>query len=485
MFKPLLLIVVMIAIAACRQPTLIEISRIQHVENGLLPAVNVRGVTAPPPMKLADRMAYYHVPGVGIAVVNNGALEWARGYGVVGARETRPVTTDTLFQAASISKPLTAMAALTLVQDGRLSLDEDVNLKLKSWRVPDNTFTAGHKVTLRALLAHNAGFNVEDVGSYAAGEPWPTLVQALDGLPPAHSSPIRVEAEPGKAFRYSGGGYSVIQQLLIDVTGKPFPDLMQELVLGRLGMTSSTFRQPLPAERDAVAAIGHDVNGEPLPDRWHIFPQAAAAGLWTTPSDLARFAIEMQRSFKGESHAVLSMAMTKEMMTPRLAGYGFGWWVGGTGTRASFSHPGKNEGFLCMLFGYLDTGQGAVVMTNGDGGNPLFNEILRAISHEYGWPDYQQREKTAVAGNPAAYPSYAGEYEVSGLRVTISQRGQDLFVQAPPTWPQPIKLYPAGGDQFFLVDEDVDLSFAKDTQGRVVELRALARGQNGVAKKVR
>jgi CubicO group peptidase (beta-lactamase class C family) len=484
-FKPLLLIVVMIAIAACRQPTLIEISRIQHVKNGLLPAVSVRGVTAPPPMTLTDRMAYYHVPGVSIAVVNNGVLEWARGYGVAAARETRSVTTDTLFQAASISKPLTAVAALALVQDGRLSLDEDVNLKLKSWRVPDNAFTSGQKVTLRALLAHNAGFNVEDVGSYALGEPLPTLVQALDGVPPAHSPPIRVEAEPGKKFRYSGGGYSVIQQLLIDVTGKPFPDLMQELVLGRLGMTSSTFRQPLPAEREAAAAIGHDVNGEPLPGRWHIFPQAAAAGLWTTPSDLARFAIEMQRSFKGESHAVLSMAMTKEMMTPRLAGYGFGWWVGGTGTRASFSHPGQNEGFLCMLFAYLDTGQGAVVMTNGDGGNALFNEILRAISHEYSWPDYQQREKTAVAGNPAAYPSYAGEYEVSGIRVTISQRGQDLFVQAPPTWPQPLKLYPAGADRFFLVDEDVDLSFAKDTQGRVVELRAVARGQNGVAKKVR
>ena len=436
-------------------------------------------------MKLANRMAYYHVPGVGIAVINNGALEWARGYGVAAAHETSPVTTDTLFQAASISKPLTAMAALALVQDGRLSLDEDVNLKLKSWRVPDNTFTARQKVTLRALLAHNAGFNAEDVGSYAAGEPLPTLVQALDGLPPAHSPPIRVEAEPGKQFRYSGGGYSVIQQLLSDVTGRPFPDLMQDVVLHRLGMTSSTFRQPLPAEREMAAATGHDVNGQPLPGRWHIFPQAAAAGLWTTPSDLARFATEMQRSFKGESNAVVSMAMTKEMTTPRLAGYGFGWWVRGTGPRASFSHPGKNEGFLCMLFAYLETGQGAVVMTNGDGGNALFNEILRAIAHEYGWPDYHQREKTPVAGNPAAYPSYAGEYEVNGIRVTISQRGQDLFVQAPPTWPQPLKLYPAGDDQFFLVDEDVDLSFARDTQGRVVEMRAQAGGQNGVAKKVR
>jgi CubicO group peptidase (beta-lactamase class C family) len=483
--KPLLLIVVMVVIAACRQPSVIEISRIQHVENGLLPAIRVRGAIAPPPMKLADRMAYYHVPGVSIAVINNGEIEWARGYGVAAAHEKRPVTTGTLFQAASISKPVTALAALRLVQEGTLSLDENVNVKLKSWRVPDNTFTARQKVTLRMLLGHSAGFNVEDVGSYAAGESLPTLVQALDGVPPAHSPPIRVEAEPGKAFRYSGGGYSVIQQLLMDVTGKSFADLMQDLVLGRLGMTSSTFRQPLPAERAAEAATGHDVHGEPLPGRWHIFPQAAAAGLWTTPSDLARFAIGIERSFNGKSDAVLSMATTKEMLTPGLAGYGLGWWVGSTGGRASFSHPGQNEGFLCMLFAYVDTRQGAVVMTNGDRGNGLFNEILRAIAREYGWPDYRQREKIVVAGNAAAYRSFLGEYEVNGLLMTISQTGQDLFVQAPPIWPQPLKLFPAGDDRFFLVDEDVDLSFAKDTQGRVVEMRALAGGQNVVAKKVR
>jgi CubicO group peptidase (beta-lactamase class C family) len=479
------LIPLILAIAGCRHPVVLDATHIEHVENGLLPAISIHGLPAAPPLKLADRMAYYKVPGVSIAIINNGTLEWAKGYGTIAAKSTQPVTTSTLFQAASISKPVTAMAALALVQSGRLNLDENVNAQLKSWQLPDNKFTADQKVTLRHLLSHTAGLNVEDVGSYSAGESLPTLVQALDGSPPAHSVPIRVEMLPGKQFRYSGGGFSVIQQLLIDAAAKPFPDLMQDFVLRKAGMTSSTFRQPLPSEMESTAATGHDVNGGPYQGRWYTFPQAAAAGLWTTPSDLARFAIEVQRSFKGEAHSVLSKNMTKQMLTPQLAGYGLGLWVGGHDKSASFSHPGKNEGFTCMLFAYVETGQGAVVMTNGDGGNGLFNEILRAIAHEYGWPDYRQREKTAVTVSPTVYPSYVGEYEVSGIRVTVSATADQLFVHAPPVWPQRVRLYPSGDDRFFLVDEDVDLTFAKDPQGRVVEIRALANGQNVIAKKVK
>lgn len=473
-----------LGLAGCRQSTAVENNRAEHVENGLLPAVSIRGLTPAPPMKLADRMAHYRVPGVSVAVINNGALEWAKGYGTLTAKGTVPVTTGTLFQAASISKPVTALAALSLVQRGTLHLDDDVNASLESWRVPDNAFTKQRKVTLRQLLSHSAGFNVEDVGSYAAGESLPSLLHTLDGRPPAHSDPIRVETVPGTQFRYSGGGYSVIQQLLIDVTRKPFPELMRDLVLDRSGMTSSTFQQPIPSGMESIAATGHDANGDPIEGRWYTFPQAAAAGLWTTPSDLARFAVELQRAYNGAPDAVLSVSLTKQMFTPQLNGYGLGVWLGGRDRSASFSHPGKNEGFTCMLFAYLDTGQGAVVMTNGDGGNGLFNEILRAIAHDYGWPDYRQREKTVVAANPAVYASYVGEYEVGGMRVTVSTTAEQLFVQ-PPAWPQRVRLYPSGDDRFFVVDEELDLTFGKDSQGRVVELRALAGGQNVTAKKVK
>ena len=458
--------------------------RIRRVETGLLPITASKDRMGSR-VAIRERMRAFGVPGLSVAVINDSRIAWAKGYGLADSRTGRAVTTDTLFQAASISKPLTAMAALSLVQAGKLALDENVNLQLKSWQVPDNEFTKDQKVTLRRLLNHGAGVTVEDVGSYGADEALPTLVQALDGLTPAHSQPIRVDVVPGTKWRYSGGGYSVVQQLLIDVTAEPFAELMQELVLHKIGMTHSTFDQPLPHDRETVAATGHDVNGEPLKGRWHIFPQAAAAGLWTTPTDLAQFAIELQESYKGKSNRVLSVDMTRQMLTKQLGGYGLGLWLGGKEKVTNFSHAGQNEGFTCILVAYLDTGQGAVIMTNGDRGSGLFNEILRAIAREYGWPDYQPTEKTVADVNPAVYRSYVGEYDANGIRATISTDGEQLFAFASPLGPQRVRLYPSAEDRFFLLDQDVDLTFVKDTQGHVTEMRALANGQAVTAIRVK
>src|SRR5688572_3347552 len=362
-------------------------------------------------MDLAERMAHYKVPGVSIAVIDKGDIAWAKGYGVLDAHGTTPVTTDARFQAASISKPVAAMAALALVQQGRLSLDEDVNLPLTSSHVPDSEFTRVQKVTLRRLLSHSAGLTRGDVGSYAAGDAVPSLVQALEGRTPANLPALRVDNVPGSTWRYSGGGYSVMQQLLIDVTGKPFAGLLQEIVLGKIGMTRSTFIQPLPDEWDARAASGHDVNGQPIKGRWRTFPETAAAGLWTTPSDVARFAIELQRAASGQSTRVLSADTAKLMLTKQLNGYGFGAWLGGGAQVTTFSHGGSNEGYRCMLFAYVATGQGAVVMTNGDGGDGLFNEVMRAIAHEYDWPDYRPTEKTVAQIDRVIYQMYVGRYD--------------------------------------------------------------------------
>ena len=276
----------------------------------------------------------------------------------------------------------------------------------------------------------------------------------------------------------------MVQQLLIDVTGKPFPDLMQELVLSRVRMASSTFRQPLPPDLEPVAATAHQITGDPFKGRWFTFPQAAAAGLWTTPSDLAHFAIEIQRAYRGQS-SVLSTDMANQMLTSQPSGYGLGLWLGGKDQSRSFSHGGKNEAFTCMLFAYLETGQGAVVMTNGDGGNGLLNEILRALAHEYSWPDYQPPEKTAVPATPEAYPAYAGEYDVRGIRTTIRTNGDRLFLLAPPVWPQPVPLYQFGDDRFFLVDEDIDVTFVKDGQGRVISMYVVGGGQTVAANRVK
>ncbi len=465
------------------QKTAPETDRIQRIENGLLPGVIIKGQAAP--MKLADRMAHYKVPGVSVAIINNGKLEWANGYGVIEAGGTKPVTTETRFQAASISKPVAAMAALALVQQGKLSLDENVNLKLKSWQVPDSEFTKELKVTLRRLVSHSAGLTVHGFRGYAADEAVPTLVQALNGQKPANSAPIRVDILPSSKWRYSGGGYNVTQQLMIDVTGKPFPALMQALVLGKIGMKHSTYQQPLPKEWEAFGAVGHRANGEQIKGRWHTYPEMAAAGLWTTPSDLARFAMELQQSLQGKANKVLSAEMTKQMLTKQMGDYGLGIGLGGKEKITTFSHGGSNEGFRCMLFAYVESGQGAVVMTNGDRGSSLASEILRSIARAYGWPDYQPTEKTVAPVNPEIYPAYVGKYDAGGSTVTISTEAGRLYILAPPLGPQRVALYPSAESRFFVLEDNLEISFVKDAQGTVTDLQALAGGNTMTAKRVK
>ena len=476
-----LLALAVTAITTDRAP---DADRILRIENGLLPGTVIAG--EPATMSLAERMAHYKVPGVSVAVIDKGDIAWAKAYGVLEAHGTTPVTTDTRFQAASISKPVAAMAALALVQQGRLNLDEDVNRALTSWRLPESEFTRDQKVTLRRLLSHSAGLSRGDVGSYAAGEAMPSLVQALEGRPPANLPPLRVDNVPGSTWRYSGGGYSVMQQLLSDVTGKPFAALLQELVLGKIGMTQSTFDQPLPEEWEAIAARGHDVNGQVLKGRWRTFPETAAAGLWSTPSDLARFAMELQRAAQGQSARVLSAETAKLMLTKQLNGYGFGVWLGGGDNGTTFSHGGSNEGYRCLLFAYATAGQGAVVMTNGDGGDGLFNEVMRAIANEYDWPDYRPTEKTMARIDPAIYQAYVGHYDESGESgITVSTDRGQLYIAAPPFGPEPLRLYPSTPDRFFILEGTLEFSFHQDTQGRVTELQIHAGDQTSSATKMK
>jgi CubicO group peptidase (beta-lactamase class C family) len=459
--------------------------RIKRVENGLLPPVIIKGRPSGQ-SKIADRMAFFKVPGVSVAVINNGAIEWARGYGVAEAGAAQPVTEDTLFQAASISKPVAAMGALRLVQEGKLALDEDVNKQLVSWKVPENDFTKQKKVTLRALLSHTAGMTVHGFRGYAADEPVPTLLQVLDGEKPANSAPVRVDILPGSQWRYSGGGISVAQQMVVDVTGKPFPQFMREAVLDRLGMKHSTYEQPLPKTLASAAATGHRTSGLKVQGKWHTYPEMAAAGLWTTPSDLARFAIEIQRSRAGKSNKVLSADMTNQMLTPVRGDYGLGIGVRGTGKGLSFSHGGSNEGFRCFLFAYAETGQGAVIMTNGDGGAGLANEILRGIAREYGWADYAVKERAVADVDPKIYEAYSGWYDVGrGGLLNISTENGRLFIKAPPFGPDKVELYPETETKYFITLDEVLFTFTRDEKGEVTELVIEPPGQTLRAKRVK
>ncbi len=462
--------------------------KIRRIENGLLLPVIVKGEPSVP-MKLADRMQFYKTPGVSIAFINNGRIEWARGYGVrqIGSRE--PVTTETLFQAGSISKAITAIAALRLVEAGKLNLDEDVNRKLASWKFPESEFTKEKKVTLRRLLSHSAGVNVSSFTGYLSGEQVPTLVQVLDGIKPANSPAVLVEAIPGSRFNYSGGGFTIVQQLLVDTRKKPFPDLMRELVFEPLKMKHSAFEQTLPKNLAVLAAAGHNASGDAPTGKRRVFPEMAAAGMWTTPSDLARLVIEVQRAQAGKSNKFLSAATVNKMLAVQSGEWGLGFSVEGAGLARRFGHGGSTLEFNSYLTAYSQTGQGAIIMTNSLRGNALLNEILRSIAREYGWSDFQSKERTIAKIDPKVYANYTGRYEFefsSDYIVTIGTEAGNLTTELKqPTGQSKAVIYPQSETRFFRKDVDVEVSFVKDETGRVTHLIFHQEGQELRAKRVK
>jgi CubicO group peptidase (beta-lactamase class C family) len=388
---------VLILSAAIRpNPTLAQTSselaaRIQRVENGI-PPILFSDTQPPLQLSIEELMRLYKVPGLSVAVIDNFKIAWAKGYGVTETGSHNPVTVHTLFQAGSISKPVAATGTLSLVQQGKLSLDQNVNGRLKSWQVPDNEFTKDQKVTLRRILSHSAGLTVHGFPGYQVGSPIPTLVQIFNGEPPANTAAIRVEIVPGTKFQYSGGGVTIEQQLLIDVTGKPFPEFMHEAVFEKIGMADSAYEQPLPAVHAAMAATGTHSDGTAVPGKWHVYPEMAAAGLWTNATDLAKFGIEIALSKQGKANHVLSEAMTREMLKPQIDQIGLGFFLGQYKNPEEFGHEGDDDGFQAILIMFADSGKGLAIMANSDNGVTLANHLIRSVAKEYAWeytPDQQ------------------------------------------------------------------------------------------------
>jgi len=438
-------------------------SRIHEVENGLVPPVVVTG--QPPVRKtLLQEMEERHVPAVSVAVIHGGKIEWAKGYGVV--REGgAPVTPETLFQAASISKSLTATAALHLVEAGKLSLDAPIQTELKSWTLPQNSFTAQQPVTLRELLSHTAGTTVHGFKGYASGEPVPTLVQVLNGQKPANSDPIVVSALPGKAFSYSGGGFTIMQQAVIDAIGEPFPATMKKLVLGPAGMTNSTYQQPLDPKLLPKVAMPVNEKGVPIVGGPYTYPEMAAAGLWTTPTDLSKWIIEMQQSLVGKANHILTTSMTRTMLTPVQSDYGLGVETRDTNGRRSFSHSGSNVGYRAYYIGYED-GDGAVIMTNSENGSPLAMDLVRSIAHVYDWPDFKQTERTAVTLPPASLTPYVGKFTATNMPdfEVLSRGDQLLFVIRGDSQP----LLASAPAHFFTTETTMEVRFNSPDSGAVI-----------------
>jgi CubicO group peptidase (beta-lactamase class C family) len=334
---------------------------------------------------ITQRMRERNITGLSLAVIDDGKIVKAQGYGFTDKSNHIAVTPDTLFQAGSISKPVAAVGTLHLVEQGKLSLDADVNGQLRTWKVPENEFTKEKKVTLRGILSHSAGLTVHGFPGYDVESPRPSLVQVLDGVRPANTAAIRVDIVPGSLSRYSGGGYIVMQQLVMDVTKQPFAKFMQDTVLKPLGMTNSTYEQPLPADWAARTAAGFYISGKPVKGRWHVYPEQAAAGLWTTASDLARFEISIQQAFAGTSNPVISQATVRQMLTKQKGEVGLGLFLQGEGARLVFMHNGRDEGFDADMAAFANTGKGAVVLINANDDSGVIKDIIEAVGKEYHW----------------------------------------------------------------------------------------------------
>ena len=339
------------------------------------------GLSAPQHLDLDQALQALKIPSVSIALIDRGEVAWARAYGGSGT------STRTLYQAASLSKLVAAVAAMRLVQQGQLDLDGNVNAALSSWHIPDSALTRGHPVTVRGLLSMTGGIGVPGYVGYEPGAPLPTLVQILDGVPPANSPPVRVEIVPGSRYAYSGGGYEIVQAIIQDVAQSPFEEALQDLVLRPAGMADSLFAQPLPTTLVPRAATGHDADGRELPGGWRVVPELAAGGLWSTPMDLAKLLIEIARAYRGEASPLLDRETAQTMLTPQNGGpYGLGGAVSGSGPSLVLMKRGQNVGYQSYMLIFPETGQGLVVMTGSDNGTTLAAALIHRAARAYGWP---------------------------------------------------------------------------------------------------
>ncbi len=444
-------------------------SRIARIEADLEPPVRVQGrpVTH---QTLAQEMAAHHTPSISVAVVDHGKIVWARAYGLADVETARAATTRTMFQAGSISKPVAASGAMRLIQEGRLALDIPANEQLKSWQIPDNDFTKGHPVTLRHLLTHTAGMTVHGFPGYAAGAPVPSVVQVLEGKPPANTPAVVAERTPGTFWNYSGGGITIAQLMMTDAAGQPFPEILRSRVFGPVGMADSTYEQPLPAARAPVAATGYSRTGTPVPGHYHTYPEMAAAGLWTTPSDLAKWTIALEQAYDGSSTRLMSKASARTMLTEGLGHWGIGIELGGSGRDFHFTHGGDDVGFKANFMAWPQGRRAVVAMANGDDGMVVALELMQAVAREYGWKGLDPREIKAVTLSAAQVKDVLGSYG-HGLAV-VSAEGSDLRVTYGGAR---VELFPMGDDQFLAdpAGANVELKFARGPDGQVKTLTAM------------
>jgi CubicO group peptidase (beta-lactamase class C family) len=440
----------------------VDSAKIAAVERNILPNLQLEADT---PMTIQQRMAFYKVKGMSVAVIQNYKVIWAKGYGMANDSLHAPVTTHTLFQAGSISKSLNSVGVMKLVQDKKIDLYADINTYLTTWKFPYDSLSKGKKISTANLLSHTAGLSVHGFGGYANGKPIPTIVQILDGQKPANSPAIRSLFAPGLRYQYSGGGITISQLMLMDITGQPYAPWMYKNVLKPMGMTESTYEQPPVSVKPGLLATGYRTNGEQIPGRYHVYPEQAAAGLWTNATDLSKYVIETQLAYAGKSHKVLDQQTTQLRLTPYIdKSAALGCFIMNLDSVKYFEHDGADEGFRAEYYGSLEGGNGVVVMVNSDNGN-IMPEVVSSVARVYGFKGLNRTKvKRIVAVPDTILEKYAGQYQVEpGTVLTITRQGNNLYGQV--TGQGKVQLFAEAQNKFFLKVADVAIEFIMNDKG--------------------
>lgn len=442
--------------------------RIRQVENGLTENIQTSDSA---PFNLLERMKHFKVQGLSIAVIKDYKVDFAKGYGFADTEKKIRVSDKTLFQAASISKSLNSLAILTLFKDRNLDLYADINTYLKSWRFPYDSISKGKKINMANLLSHTAGLNVHGFGGYEAGKPLPSVIQILNGESPANSDSVHSLFAPGTRQEYSGGGTTISQLVLTDITGQRYENYLLDQVLKPLGMLSSTFAQPPTGIRQELLSAGYDGDGKEVKGKYHIYPEQAAAGLWTNPRDLAKYIIETQLAYEGKSAKVLDQQHTKLRLSPYMNknGAALGVFVEDYDGIKYFGHGAGNAGFTGGYYGSFEGGNGLVVMVNSDNGE-IVQELINSISTVYGFKGLSKTKKVILADVPDQdLNRYLGNYQLTPeLVLTVSREGKKVFVQA--TGQPRIEAFAESSNKFFFKTIQASMEFVKDQNGLIKEM---------------
>lgn len=456
---------------------------ILKIETGLLPAIVIENedrIT----YSIIERMQYYDVPGLSIAVIKDNKIEWAKSYGVKEKGTTDIVTLNTMFQAASMSKPITGIVAVKLAEQGKIDLYKSVNEQLSSWQIPENEFTEKTAVTPELLLMHLGGINVHGFHGYSASDTIPTIIDILNGTSPANSEPMEVVFEPGTKWEYSGGGYTILQLLMEDVSGKPFPQLMKESLFDPLGIKNSTFSHNLSKSEEESIAKAYKYDGSMVDGGYNIYPEKAAAGLWCTPSDYAKMVIEIQKAYFGQSDKIVSQKAAETLVTRNRGIMGYGFMIRLHGDSTAIAFGGGNKGFTCNIFSYFHQGSGAVIMVNSDNGK-VMGEILRSMSEQYSWPEFKPKTMKAADVATSTLLNYVGTYKgisTDNVEFTfeISLENNCMYSTINN---KRRKLYAKNEKEFIIPEGDWSITF-KDMDGKIDLLDFYVFYESGTAKRI-